>query len=95
MKYSQFSPKTSMQKVILFVSKGENSSATRYRALQYFPKFIEAGWQPKHATISGGMYFHHQNFIRRQPSRCSRSTSQNFPQPHILAASQTIKKINI
>jgi glycosyltransferase involved in cell wall biosynthesis len=55
MKYSQFSPKTSMQKVILFVSKGENSSATRYRALQYFPKFIEAGWQPRHATISGGI----------------------------------------
>ena len=44
-----------MQKVILFVSKGENSSATRYRALQYFPKFIEAGWLPKHATISGGV----------------------------------------
>jgi glycosyltransferase involved in cell wall biosynthesis len=55
MKYSLFSPKASMQKVILFVSKGENSSATRYRALQYFPKFIEAGWQPKHATISGGI----------------------------------------
>jgi glycosyltransferase involved in cell wall biosynthesis len=54
MKYSRFLPKTSMQKVILFVSKGENSSATRYRALQYFPKFIESGWQPKHATISGG-----------------------------------------
>lgn len=44
-----------MQKVILFVSKGENSSSTRYRALQYFPKFIEAGWLPKHATISGGV----------------------------------------
>ncbi len=44
-----------MQKVILFISKGENSSATRYRALQYFPKFIEAGWQPNHATISGGV----------------------------------------
>ncbi|MEQ1598779.1 MAG: glycosyltransferase family 4 protein [Methylotenera sp.] len=44
-----------MKKVILFVSKGENSSATRYRALQYFPKFIEAGWKPKHATISGGI----------------------------------------
>lgn len=44
-----------MQKVILFVSKGENSSATRYRALQYFPKFVEAGWLPKHATISGGI----------------------------------------
>lgn len=54
MKYSQFSLKTNMQKVILFVSKGEDSSATRYRALQYFPKFIEAGWLPKHATISGG-----------------------------------------
>jgi glycosyltransferase involved in cell wall biosynthesis len=44
-----------MQKIILFISKGENSSATRYRALQYFPQLIEAGWQPKHKTISGGV----------------------------------------
>lgn len=39
---------------ILFISKGDQASSTRYRALQYFPNFIAEGWQPKHITISGG-----------------------------------------
>ncbi|MEK9825428.1 MAG: glycosyltransferase family 4 protein [Methylotenera sp.] len=41
---------------ILFLSKGENSSSTRYRAMQYFPDFIKAGWEPSHVTISGGVF---------------------------------------
>ena len=44
-----------MPNSILFISKGGQSSSTRYRALQYFPYFIAAGWQPKHITISGGL----------------------------------------
>lgn len=40
---------------ILFISKGEQSSSTRYRALQYFPHFKAKGWEPIHVTISGGM----------------------------------------
>lgn len=44
-----------MPKKILFISKGENTSSTRYRALQYFPKFKMHGWQPEHSTISGGI----------------------------------------
>jgi glycosyltransferase involved in cell wall biosynthesis len=42
-------------KKILFISKGENASSTRYRALQYFPYFIESGWRPNHSTMSGGL----------------------------------------
>ena len=41
---------------ILFISKGEQSSSTRYRALQYFPYFKAQGWDPTHITIAGGIY---------------------------------------
>ncbi len=44
-----------MQKKILFISKGEHTSSTRYRAMQYFPYFESHGWQPAHITISGGI----------------------------------------
>jgi len=44
-----------MSKRILFLSKGEQDSSTRYRALQYFSYFKSAGWQPQHVTISGGL----------------------------------------
>jgi len=44
-----------MHKRILFLSKGEQDSSTRYRALQYFPYFKSVGWQPQHVTISGGV----------------------------------------
>ena len=40
---------------LLFVSKGEASSSTRYRALQFFPLWREAGFEPAHVTASGGL----------------------------------------
>ena len=43
-----------MPKSILFISKGETASSTRYRALQYFPLLKENDWMPSHMTISGG-----------------------------------------
>lgn len=45
-----------MPKRILFLSKGENASSTRYRALQYFPLYKKSGYEPLHLTISGGLY---------------------------------------
>ena len=39
---------------LLFVSKGEASSSTRYRALQFFPLWRQAGFEPAHLTVSGG-----------------------------------------
>lgn len=42
-------------KKVLFLSKGENSSSTRYRALQYFQLLQKAGFQATHATASGGI----------------------------------------
>lgn len=39
---------------ILFVSKSGNASSTRYRALQFFPLWQAAGFEPSHVTASGG-----------------------------------------
>ncbi len=39
---------------ILFISKGEDSASTRYRALQFFPLLAEAGFVASHATVAGG-----------------------------------------
>lgn len=38
------------QRTVLFVSKGELSSSTRYRALNYFELFRSHGWIPLHLT---------------------------------------------
>lgn len=40
-------------KTILFVSKRENDSSTRYRALAYFELLRENGWIPSHHTVHG------------------------------------------
>jgi len=37
-------------KTILFISKGEGSPSTRYRALAYFNKLRSDGWAPVHLT---------------------------------------------
>ncbi|MBU4288133.1 MAG: glycosyltransferase family 4 protein [Proteobacteria bacterium] len=37
-------------KRILFISKGENSASTRYRALAYFDSLRSKGWKPLHIT---------------------------------------------
>jgi glycosyltransferase involved in cell wall biosynthesis len=42
------------RKRLLFVSKGAESSSTRYRALQFFPLWQAAGFEPSHVTASGG-----------------------------------------
>ncbi|MBW2166726.1 MAG: glycosyltransferase [Deltaproteobacteria bacterium] len=40
-------------KQILFISKGENSASTRYRALSYFESLRSKGWEPSHITAHG------------------------------------------
>lgn len=44
-----------MSTKLLFVSKGEDASSTRYRALQFFPLWRAAGFDPSHVTASGGI----------------------------------------
>lgn len=82
-----------MQKVILFVSKGENSSSTRYRALQYFPKFIEAGWLPKHATISGGVISVIKALFAANQADVVILLRKTFPYPIFLVLRKLSKKI--
>ena len=43
-------------KTILFLSKSEHSSSTRYRALQFAQSLADAGYQIEHASISGGRW---------------------------------------
>ena len=40
-------------KKVLFLSKGETASSTRYRALQFIPLLSEAGFKVEHACIAG------------------------------------------
>ena len=40
-------------KQILFISKGEHSASTRYRALAYFESLRSTGWKPLHITAHG------------------------------------------
>jgi glycosyltransferase involved in cell wall biosynthesis len=49
-----------MVKRILFISKGLDSASTRYRALQFFPLFHQAGSEAVHVTAAGNPnnYFH-------------------------------------
>lgn len=42
-------------KRILFLSKGEDSSSTRYRALQFFPLLRDDGFEVAHVTAAGGL----------------------------------------
>lgn len=42
-------------KKILFISKGEDSASTRYRALQFFPMLQQSGFSVAHATAAGSV----------------------------------------
>lgn len=48
-------PSEILLKKILFLSKGEKASSTRYRALQFTPLFCAAGFEVVHARVSGGV----------------------------------------
>lgn len=39
-----------IERCILFISKGESRASTRYRALDYFPLFENAGWKTRHRS---------------------------------------------
>lgn len=52
------------QRSILFISKGEDSASTRYRAFTYFPYLQDAGWQTQHLTAAQGP-LQRLNILRR------------------------------
>jgi glycosyltransferase involved in cell wall biosynthesis len=51
------------QRSILFVSKGERASSTRYRASNYFDLFLGHGWAPAHLTDDKS-YSSHRRILR-------------------------------
>jgi len=42
-------------KTLLFLSKGEQSVSTRYRAIGYFPMLRAHGWTPQHLVFHGNL----------------------------------------
>lgn len=43
-------------KKVLFVTKGEQSASTRYRATSYFPFLKARGWEASHFGLNGGAH---------------------------------------
>lgn len=43
-------------KKVLFVTKGEQSASTRYRATSYFPLLKSRGWEASHFGLNGGAH---------------------------------------
>lgn len=80
-------------KNVLFISKGESASSTRYRALQYFPYFIAAGWQPKHVTISGGLIAIVKTFFAAKNADVVVLLRKTFPYPIFWILRKLSKKL--
>ncbi|HNV88026.1 MAG TPA: glycosyltransferase family 4 protein [Methylotenera sp.] len=78
---------------ILFISKGEAASSTRYRALQYFPHFIQTGWQPSHITISGGFLSILRTFLAAKKSDVVVILRKTFPYPIFWILRKLSKKL--
>jgi glycosyltransferase involved in cell wall biosynthesis len=68
---------------VLFLSKGPDSSSTRYRAMQFFTLLTKAGFVPCHQTISG----HFGNYITAlrsaQQVDCVIVLRKTFPYPFL------------
>jgi glycosyltransferase involved in cell wall biosynthesis len=82
-----------MSKTILFLSKAESASSTRYRALQYFPNFIKLGWQPKHLKISGGLISIFKALILARKSDVVVLLRKTFPYPIFWLIRKSSKKL--
>jgi glycosyltransferase involved in cell wall biosynthesis len=82
-----------MSKKILFISKGQYTSSTRYRAMQYFPSFIDNGWQPTHITISGGAIPVLKTFIAAINADVIVLLRKTFPFPIFWILRQLSKKL--
>lgn len=78
---------------ILFISKGEQSSSTRYRALQYFPYFKAKDWRPVHVTISGGIIPIIQTFRLAKHADVVVLLRKTFPSPIFWLIRKLSKKL--
>lgn len=78
---------------ILFLSKGTNSSSSRYRALQYFSLYIESGFQPSHITISGGLTPFFKALYHASKSDIVILVRKTFPSPLFWLLRKVSKKL--
>lgn len=79
-------------KIVLFVTKGEKASSTRYRALQYFPLLRQDGFFPKHVTISGGLFSICNTLMLASKADVVVLLRKTFPPPCILVTTGAIKE---
>ncbi len=70
-----------MTRRVLFLSKGEDSASTRYRALQYFPLLRESGFETAHAAIAGGIGDYLDAFRRAAAADIVVVLRKTFPLP--------------
>jgi glycosyltransferase involved in cell wall biosynthesis len=82
-----------MQKKLLFISKGETASSTRYRALQYFPSLTKDGWIPRHVTISGGLGSTVASLYAAQQADIVVLLRKTFPKPIFWMLRKVSKKL--
>ena len=68
-------------KKILFISKGIESSSTRYRASQYFNMLISSGYVPLHSNASGGIINLLRTFNEARKSDVVILIRKTFPYP--------------
>ncbi len=82
-----------MHKNILFISKGETASSTRYRALQYFPFLKENDWMASHCTISGGIIPIFNTLITASKADIVVLLRKTFPKPIFWLLRKLSKKL--
>ena len=82
-----------MAKRILYLSKGEDASSTRYRALQYFPLYEQFGYIPSHLKISGGLYAFGKAVLNASQADIVVLLRKTFPLPLLLVIRIVSKKL--
>ncbi|HSI25056.1 MAG TPA: glycosyltransferase [Methylotenera sp.] len=82
-----------MHKNILFISKGETASSTRYRALQYFPFLKKNDWIASHSTISGGLRAITASLIAAHQADVVVLLRKTFPMPIFWLLRKLSKKL--
>lgn len=81
------------EKRILFISKGEGASSTRYRALQFFPLFMQKGWSPHHVSASGGLFAWCKTLQMAQQADVVVVLRKTFPAPMLWMLRKVSKRL--
>lgn len=68
---------------ILFVSKSDHSASTRYRALNFFPRLVRAGFTPKHITCAGSPMAYLRTLRHAQSADIVVVLRKTFPSPYL------------